>query len=120
MGMLKKNTTGLKRKPNPVISNQLDRNELNIGKMLQNTTVKSEKLGVTSSTERATVKVDNHIRNILTTFVNIGRFDSQKDAIEKLCNEEIESLTPDERKRFDFIFDSLELKDYSKQQRKTR
>ena len=54
---------------------------------------------------------------MLTSLVNIGMFDSQKDAVEKMCFSTLDSLSDDERKRFDFILDSLELKDYNKQQR---
>ncbi|KRN87329.1 hypothetical protein IV75_GL000026 [Carnobacterium maltaromaticum] len=61
--------------------------------------------------------MDNHVRNMLTSLVNIGMFDSQKDAVEKMCFSTLDSLSDDERKRFDFILDSLELKDYNKQQR---
>lgn len=117
--MLKKEKS-LERKPNPVIVNQVDRNELNnnIDKILANSGNKPNQIGVRSKTERATIKVDNHTRNILTALVNIGRFDSQKDAVEKLCYREIEEMEDEERKRFDFILDTLELKDYTKQQRR--
>lgn len=109
----------LKRKPNPVVADQVDRNGLNnIDRILANSGNESVKIGVRSKTERATIKVDNHTRNILTALVNIGRFDSQKDAVEKLCNREIEDMDDEERKRFDFILDTLELKDYTKQQRR--
>lgn len=76
------------------------------------------KLGIRSATERATIKVDNHVRNMLTALVNVGMYDSQKDAVEKMCYSIIENLSDDEKRRFDFILDSLELKDYNKQQRK--
>ncbi|WP_410923522.1 DUF5388 domain-containing protein, partial [Pseudomonas aeruginosa] len=74
----------LQRKPNPVINNQIDRNDLNINKMLSNRQSDPSKLGIKSETERATIKVDNHIRNILTALVNIGKFDSQKHAVESM------------------------------------
>ncbi|MBC9703288.1 MAG: hypothetical protein H9W83_12435 [Leuconostoc sp.] len=119
MGMLKQNSKNtLERKPNPVISDQMDRNDLNISKMLSKTSSEPAKLGIRSATERATIKVDNHVRNMLTALVNVGMYDSQKDAVEKMCYSIIENLSDDEKRRFDFILDSLELKDYNKQQRK--
>ncbi|MCO8288683.1 MULTISPECIES: DUF5388 domain-containing protein [Lactobacillales] len=118
MGMLNQsNKKKLEWKPNPVINQQIDRNELNIGRILSNSESEPSKLGIRSTTERATIKVDNHVRNMLTSLVNIGMFDSQKDAVEKMCFSTLDSLSDDERKRFDFILDSLELKDYNKQQR---
>mgnify|MGYP005983032201 FL=1 len=118
MGMLNQsNKKKLERKPNPVINQQIDRNELNISRMLSNSESEPSKLGIRSTTERATIKVDNHVRNMLTSLVNIGMFDSQKDAVEKMCLSTLDNLSEDERKRFDFILDSLELKDYNKQQR---
>ncbi|UKU89598.1 DUF5388 domain-containing protein [Enterococcus faecalis] len=120
MGMLKKSNenNSLQRKPNPVINNQIDRNDLNINKMLSNRQSDPSKLGIKSETERATIKVDNHIRNILTALVNIGKFDSQKHAVESMCAKEVENMNEEELKRFEFILDTLELKDYNKQQRK--
>lgn len=111
------NKSALSRKPNPIIENQVDRNSLNVDKILANTTHDLQKLGIRSKTERATIKVDNHVRNMLTSLVNIGAYDSQKDAVEALCLKEIENLSSEDRKRFDFILDTLELKDHNKQQR---
>lgn len=73
---------------------------------------------IKSQTERATIKVDNHVRNILTALVNIGKFDSQKHAVESMCAKEVENMNEEELKRFEFILDTMELKDYNKQQRK--
>lgn len=115
MGMLNsKPKVGLTRTPNPVVKNTVDRSAQNINKMLERSH-NQDMTGVRSRTERATIKIDNHVRNILSTLVNLGVFNSHKDAVEKMAQIEIEKLTPDARKRFDIIFDSLELKDFNKQ-----
>jgi hypothetical protein len=119
MGMLKKGKP-LERKPNPVTQQQVPRNAHNIEKMLSRPVMEEPKLGLHSETERATIKVDNHIRNALTTMVNLGKYESQKDAVDKMCQQEIEKLSDDERKRFNLIYDTLEMKDYIRQQRKKR
>ena len=116
MGMLNKGKI-LERKPNPVIQQQVPRNAHNIEKMLSRPVPEETKLGVRSETERATIKIDNHIRNALTTLVNMGKYESQKDAVDKLCQQCLELLSDDERKRFNLIYDTLELKDYIKQQK---
>lgn len=97
---------------------ELEKNELNNVKEKPKTSSEPAKLGIRSTTERATIKVDNHVRNMLTALVNVGMYDSQKDAVEKMCYSIIDNLSEDEKRRFDFILDSLELKDYNKQQRK--
>ena len=77
MGMLNRsNKKKLQWKPNPVINQQIDRNELNIGRILSNSESEPSKLGIRSTTERATIKVDNHVRNMLTSLVNIGMFEN--------------------------------------------
>jgi len=119
MGMLNKGRT-LERKPNPITQQQVPRNTHSIEKMLSRPAPEEIKLGVRSETERATIKVDNHIRNTLTTLVNMGKYESQKDAVDKLCQQEIDKLPEDERKRFNLIYDTLELKDYTKQQKRKR
>lgn len=120
MGMLKKGgeSKNLERKPNPQINNQVDRNSLNVSKIIEKSNPEPQKIGIKSETERATIKVDNHIRNTLTALVNLGKFDSQKNAVEELLNFYIDEMPEEDKKRLDFIVDALELKDYNKQQRK--
>lgn len=116
-GMLNKGKN-IERKPNPIIEKQVDRNSFNIEKITSNSSHSPQKLGVKSETERATIKVDNHVRNMLTALANLGIYDSQKEAVEQMCLREIEELSADQRKRFEFMLDTLELKDYTRQKSK--
>ncbi|WP_412990511.1 DUF5388 domain-containing protein (plasmid) [Pediococcus siamensis] len=57
------------------------------------------------------IRVDNHIRNQISSLINIGMANSQKDLVQKLVNESIDGLENNEKLRFDRMFNILEQKD---------
>ncbi|MCO6543719.1 MAG: hypothetical protein J6584_07130 [Lactobacillus sp.] len=54
------------------------------------------------------LRVDNHIRNQISTLLNLGKEKSQKDFVSNSVNREIEELSENNRARFNKIFDILE------------
>lgn len=57
------------------------------------------------------IRVDNHIRNQISSLINIGMANSQKDLVQKLVNESIDGLENNEKLRFERMFNILEQKD---------
>lgn len=68
-------------------------------------------------TTHASIRVDNHTRNRLTALLNIGLGTSQKEIIDVLVNEKVDSLAGDDKKRFNDMYSILEKKDYLKSQK---
>lgn len=71
-------------------------------------------------TDPKNIRVDNHIRNDIMAFVTLGKFDSNKEFCETMVERFKETLTADEIKRFNYLKETYELKDYERAQRKKR
>jgi len=69
------------------------------------------KKNVTSNSEYipkpTTLKIDTHIRDQINTLSLIGYGDTQKETLELLINTILESMTTDERRKFDVQYDVL-------------
>lgn len=67
------------------------------------------------------IRVDNHIRNAIASLINLGKFDNSKEfvqyALDKYIDEEMGS---EELKGFEYIRDTLEIKDFEKESRKKK
>jgi len=57
------------------------------------------------------VRVDNHIRNQISSLLNLGIAKSQKNLVKQLVENEIDSLSDSDRNRFEKMFNILEEKD---------
>ncbi|MDT2844645.1 DUF5388 domain-containing protein [Vagococcus lutrae] len=75
---------------------------------------------VKSVTEPVNIRVDNHIRNEISAFVTLGKFDSYKEFCEHAVEVYKESLTQDELKRHSYLKETYELKDYERAQKKKK
>ena len=91
----------LSRGPIVKVDNQVKRSEV----------IESEDGTVTTS---VTIRVDNHLRNKITSLLNIGVGESQKDIVDALVVEKVASLTEAEKKRFNDMYAISERKDYLK------
>lgn len=75
---------------------------------------------IKSITEPVNIRVDNHIRNEISAFVTLGKFDSYKEFCEHAVEVYKESLTQDELKRHSYLKETYELKDYERAQKKKK
>lgn len=66
----------------------------------------------TSITFPANIRADNHIRNELSAFLNLGIEKNMKSLLSHLIEREIESLVESELSRFNKMVSILEEKDY--------
>lgn len=65
------------------------------------------------------IRVDNHIRNSIASLINLGKFDSSKEFVQYALDKYIEKeLSPEDLKRFEYIRDTLEIKDFEKANKK--
>lgn len=58
------------------------------------------------------IRVDNHIRNQVTAFINVGIEGNMKALVSHMIEREIESLDPSQLSRFEKMVEILEEKDY--------
>ncbi len=63
------------------------------------------------------IRVNNHVRNNITALLNLGLGNSASELVNRLVNEQIETLEPSQIKRFNQMVDILEQKDYLKRQK---
>ena len=105
------NKTLLNRGARVEIPNQVTRTDLGI-KSSQNETIG------TSVTEQINVRVDNHIRNKLSAFVELGHASSLKDMVRQLVDRHIETLNEDNLENFNNLVKIYEKRDAIKHHKK--
>lgn len=72
---------------------------------------REDEIGSSEVTMPANVRVDNHIRNRISSLINLGFAKSQKDFVEKLVDQVVDSLDESESKRFKEMVQIYENKD---------
>lgn len=113
MGMLEKPKKKIGRGAKVEVENKVSLNDI---KTLEDDLSVKE---VGRVTIPVNIRVDNHVRNAIASLVNLGKFETAKDfvewAIDKYLDEE---LNPDELKGYEYIRDTMEVKDFEKENRK--
>lgn len=65
------------------------------------------------------IRVDNHIRNAIASLINLGKFDNSKEFVQYALDKYIEEeMSPEDLKGFEYIRDTLEIKDFEKENRR--
>lgn len=111
----------LSRGPKIEVNSQVKRSDIDrrVEKNITNEKNKNISTSVmTTVTEPVNIRVDNHIRNQIAALITMGHSDTQKEMVDYLLNQYVDTLDKNDYKRFEDLVDIYEEKDLMKHNRK--
>lgn len=112
----------LTRGPKVEVNNKVNRNDM--GEKAEKKQTKAKEPEVTTIvTEPVNVRVDNHIRNSISSLITMGFAESQKEMVELMVDMYVDTLEDSDYKRYQDlvqIYEDKDLRRINKKRRKNR